>query len=74
VSPVWAIFMAKNSHKTTNIIAKQDNFFLEEEILNSSWHLREKHTLVSWHNRFQHFNLQAKSSACFLDRFKSRMI
>ena len=31
--PIWVIFMAKNFHKETNIIAKHDIIFLGEEIL-----------------------------------------
>ena len=33
-----------------------------------------KNTFVSWRRRFQPFNLEPKSSACFFDRFKSRTI
>jgi hypothetical protein len=32
---IWVIFMAKNFHNETNIIAKQDTIFLGEEILES---------------------------------------
>jgi len=30
---IWVIFVAKNFHNGTNIIAKHDNVFLGEEIL-----------------------------------------
>ena len=37
----------------------------ENKSLNSSWRPRWKHTLVSWRRRFQPFNMEPKSSACF---------
>ena len=70
----WVIFLAKNFHNGTNIIAKHDTIFQGEEMLEFFMVPKVKHTLVSWHRRFQPFNLEPKSSACFFDRFKSRMI
>jgi len=54
------IFMAKNFHKETNIIAKHDTIFLGEEILEFFMALTVKHALVSWRRRFQPFELERK--------------
>jgi hypothetical protein len=45
--------MVKKFHNGTNIIAKHDPIFLEEEIIEFSWHQRGKHTLALWRKRFQ---------------------
>jgi len=34
---IWVIFMAKNFHNGTNIIAKHDTIFREKKSLNYSW-------------------------------------
>ena len=52
--------MAKNFHNGTNIIARQDTIFLREEILEFFVVPTVKQTLMSWHRRFQPFNLERK--------------
>jgi len=52
------MFMTKNFHNGTNIIAKHDTIFLEEEILEFFMAPTVKRTLVSWRRRFQPFNLE----------------
>jgi len=52
--------MTKNFHNGTNIIAKRYTIFLGGEILEFFMATTVKHTLVSWHRRFQPFNLERK--------------
>jgi len=44
---MWVIFMTKNFHEGTNIIAKHDIIFQGEEILEFFMAPTVKHTLVS---------------------------
>jgi hypothetical protein len=66
--------MAKNFKYRTNITAKQDTIFLGEETLEFFMVPMVKTHLTVWYRRFQPFNLQPKSSACFFDKFKSQTI
>jgi hypothetical protein len=52
--------MDKNFHNGTNIIAKYDTILLGEESLEFFMAHTVKHTLVSWHRKFQPFNLERK--------------
>jgi hypothetical protein len=45
---MWVIFMIKNFHNRTKIIAKRDFSYLGEEILESIMAPKVKHTLVYW--------------------------
>jgi len=52
--------MAKNFHNGTNIFAKHDTIFLGEDMYEFFVAAIVKHTLISWHRRFQPFNLEPK--------------
>jgi hypothetical protein len=64
---ISVIFMAKNFHNGTNIIAKHDTIFLGEEIIEFFMAPTEKNTLVSWRRGFQPFNLERK--VCVIEKF-----